>query len=54
MTGGGSSFLAERKLNAKIRELRSQVELAKKSEANMKQRLIEMQRKLSQFEYNSS
>ncbi|MHA1292564.1 MAG: hypothetical protein ACTSQJ_07860 [Promethearchaeota archaeon] len=43
----GSSYMKTRQLNAKIRELRSQLDLAKKSEAAMKERLIEMQRKMA-------
>jgi len=43
----GGSYMQTRKLNAKIRELKGQVDLAKKSEASMKERLFEMQRKTS-------
>ena len=43
----GGSYMQTRKLNAKIRELKSMIELSKKSEASMKQRLMEMQRKSS-------
>jgi len=43
----GGSYMKTRRLNAKIRELKSQIELAKKSEASMKGRLMEMQRKTS-------
>ena len=40
----GGSYMKIRKLNAKIRELKGQVEIAKKSEASMKERLMEFQR----------
>lgn len=43
----GGSYMQTRKLNAKIRELKGQVDLSKKSEAAMKERLLEMQRKTS-------
>ncbi|MHA1149844.1 MAG: hypothetical protein ACTSR8_16535 [Promethearchaeota archaeon] len=40
----GGSYMKIRQLNSKIRELKSQVELAKKSEASMKERLLELER----------
>lgn len=43
----GSSYMQTRKLNARIRELKSLVELSKKSEASMKERLMDMQRQLA-------
>lgn len=44
MANVGGSYMKVRKLNAKIRELKGQVELAKKSEASMKERLLQMER----------
>ncbi|MHA1272639.1 MAG: hypothetical protein ACTSQP_06280 [Promethearchaeota archaeon] len=41
------SYMKIRQLNAKIRELKAQVDVAKKSEAAMKERLLELQRKLA-------
>lgn len=40
----GSSYMKIRQLNAKIRELKGQLELAKKSEASMKERIIQIER----------
>ncbi|MGV9204422.1 MAG: hypothetical protein ACOC44_10455, partial [Promethearchaeia archaeon] len=42
--GAGGGYMQVRKLNSRIRELQSQLEMAKKSEQNMKQRLMKMQR----------
>ena len=43
----GSSYMKTRQLNAKIRELKSQLDLAKKSEADMRQQMMEMNRKMA-------
>jgi len=43
----GSSFMKTRQLNAKIRELKSQLDRVKKSEADMKARMMEMNRKMA-------
>ncbi len=45
--GGGASYSKIRQLDAKLREMKGQVELAKKSENEMKDRLLKMQRQLS-------
>ncbi len=43
----GSSYMKTRQLNAKIRELKSQLDLVKKSEAEMRQQMMEMNRKMA-------
>jgi chromosome segregation ATPase len=45
--GQGSSFMKTRQLNAKIRELKSSLELAKKSEAEMRVQMMDMNRKMA-------
>lgn len=40
----GGSYMKIRQLNSKIRELKGQVDLAKKSEASMKERLLQLER----------
>jgi chromosome segregation ATPase len=52
--GGGMSYSKIRKLNAKIRELKSQLEMSKKSEEQMKQRLYEMNRKMAAQDFEDS
>lgn len=52
--GGGGSFTKIRQLNAKIRELRGQLDMAKKSEDSMKARLLEMNRKISAQNFEDS
>ncbi len=45
--GGGASYSKIRQMDAKLREMKNQLEVAKKSENEMKDRLIKMQRQLS-------
>ena len=45
--GQGSSYMKTRQLNAKIRELKSQLDLVKKSEAEMRLQLMDMNRKMA-------
>lgn len=45
--GGGTSFLAQNRINRKVKELEAQVKMLKRSEAQMKRRYEEAMRKLS-------
>ncbi len=53
LSQGGGSYSKIRQLNAKIRELKGSLQITKRNEEDMKQRLYEMNRKLNTSDFGS-